>query len=252
MMEEKLLVSVNDCWYRYQKHDNFVLQGVNVSLVEGKHYGIVGKNGSGKTTLVKLITGSYNPTEGKVIIRPDALAANSSVHVLFQDFGVYPITVRDFLELGNKKDIPEELLIEALRIVSMEKQIYSLPKNINTPMTLVADHGTKFSRGELQRLAIARAWLSDAKLIIFDEPTSSLDVLTEKQIYEACLPHFANRTLLVISHRLGLIKGLDLIYVLESGHIVESGLHEDLLVKSYTYKSLYENQRRLFTLDGIG
>jgi ATP-binding cassette subfamily B protein len=251
-MTTPTLISLKDCWYRYRNQEKFVIKELYLELGEGRHYGLVGKNGSGKTTLVKIIAGLYSPSKGSITIHPDLRNVEGNIHVLFQNFGIYPITIRNFLELGNKKGLSEELLIESLRIVLMDEQIGSLPNQLDTPMSPTWDQGTKFSRGELQKLAIARAWLSDAKLIIFDEPTASLDVLSEKQIYEDTLPHFADRTLLVTSHRLGIIKNLDQIHVLDDGRIVESGIHEDLLNQQGVYKSLYENQRQLFTLDGIG
>ena len=251
-MTNTTLVSLKNCWFRYQNQDDFVLKGLDLELFEGKHYGLVGKNGSGKTTLVKILTGLYSPSRGNVTIHQDLRNIDGSIHVLFQDFGVYPIKIRDFLELGFKKGLSEEMLIESLKVVKLDEQIASLPKQLDTPLSPVWEQGTRFSRGELQKLAIARAWLSDARLVIFDEPTASLDVLSEKQIYEDTVPHFADRTLLLISHRLGIIKNVDQIHILDEGRIEETGTHEELVNRQGVYQSLYENQQQLFTLDGIG
>lgn len=233
--EDGLLICRN-VTFRYPGNDADTLTDFTFTFRRGAHYGLVGVNGAGKSTLSKLLLGLYEPIGG--VIGHSGISSTA----LFQDFQIYPITVREYLMMGNHGPVPDSEILEILGGLG----VTNLPDGLSTPLTLLTEEGTLLSKGQLQKLSIARAFLSDAEFIILDEPTASLDPISEKEIYEKCMEIFRGRTVLFITHRLGAVKNMDEILVLNGGKAVESGTHESLMERNGVYRDLYMTQRSLY------
>lgn len=225
-----------DVYFSYSSDSNEVVLGFNYAFKKGVHYGLVGENGSGKTTIAKLLLGLYNPTRGEII------SSNVNKTAIFQDFQTYPVTVREYLLMGNNRNISDETLHDILSRLGCD----GLKDGLDTSITLLTDEGTLLSKGQFQRLAIARTCLSDAEIVILDEPTASLDPISEKKIYETCMELLTGKTCVFISHRLGAVRNMDEILVLENGVLCEVGSHEELMLVEGVYRKLYSTQRGMY------
>mgnify|MGYP000880949357 FL=1 len=231
------LIVFNNVSFSYPaSNDLRVISNFTYSFKRGLHYGLVGVNGAGKTTIAKLILQLYAPTEGTII------SIETSKTAIFQDFQIYPITVREYLLMGNDPSIEDELLLDILSRFGCTP----LKDGLATPLSLLTEDGTLLSKGQFQRLAIARACLSNAEVIILDEPTASLDPISEKQIYEICMDILEDRTCIFISHRLGAVRNMDEILVVDNGVLCEAGSHEKLMQLNGIYNKLYSTQREMY------
>jgi ATP-binding cassette subfamily B protein len=217
-------------------NESQVISDFTYSFAKGVHYGLVGVNAAGKTTTAKLLLGLYAPTCGEISI------SIASATAIFQDFQIYPITVREYLLMGNDHTIADSTLLSVLSRLDCN----NLRNGLDTPISLLTDEGTLFSQGQFQRLAIARICLSDAELVILDEPTASLDPISEKKIYETCMDILSDRTCVFISHRLGAVRNMDEILVVDGGVLCESGSHAELVGLNGLYSKLYSTQRGLY------
>ncbi|MFZ3151934.1 MAG: ABC transporter ATP-binding protein [Anaerolineaceae bacterium] len=240
------ILCLNSVSFSYDGMDKCVINNVSYDFELGKHYALVGVNGSGKTTLVKLLLGLYPPKSGEVRKGNSIRDLDQYATVLYQDFCNYPLTIREFLLLGNSPDITTDETYAALEKTGILSEISILPEKIDTPLTLLSKNGVLFSSGQMQKLGIARAFLSNCPIIILDEPTASLDPISEKEIYEQSQKIFSDRTTIFITHRLGAIKKVNQIIVMENGKIRERGDHESLMSKGDVYFKLYQTQRSLY------
>ncbi|WP_201352771.1 ABC transporter ATP-binding protein [Hydrogenimonas urashimensis] len=213
-----------------------VLHAVHFEAKPGRRVALVGASGSGKTTLAQLIVGFYPPESGTlafngVDIREIGLdRVRTHVNLVLQSPKLFHDTIRFNITLG--RDVPEKRIWDALEMAQMRAVIESFESGLET---VVGREGIKLSGGQRQRIAIARMIVADPKIAILDESTSALDVHTEARLYEALEPFFAARTTITIAHRLSTIRKADYIYILENGHIVEEGTHEELLKKEGVY-----------------
>lgn len=228
-----------------------VLHDVSFTVEPGQMVALVGPSGAGKTTITYLVPRLYEPDTG--IVRIDGLDANQislrslreQIGVVTQDTFLFNATLRENILFG-RPDATEEEMIEACKAAHIHDFISSLENGYDT---LVGERGIKLSGGEKQRVAIARAILRNPRIIILDEATSSLDSHSEALIKAAIAPLLSNRTSLVIAHRLSTVLAADKILVVESGRIVESGTHQELLAKNGLYRKLYDEQ---FSPNGNG
>lgn len=240
------ILCLNSVSFAYDGMDKCVINNVSYDFELGKHYALVGVNGSGKTTLVKLLLGLYSPKSGEVRKGDNIRDLDRYATVLYQDFCNYPLTIKEFLLLGNSPDTTTNEIYAALEKTGILSEISILPEKIDTPLTLLSENGILFSSGQMQKLGIARAFLSDCPIIILDEPTASLDPISEKEIYEQSQEIYSDRTTIFITHRLGAIKKVNQIIVMENGSIRECGDHESLMSKGGVYFKLYQTQRSLY------
>lgn len=240
------ILCLNSVSFAYDGMDKCVINNVSYDFELGKHYALVGVNGSGKTTLVKLLLGLYSPKSGEVRKGNSIRDLDRYATVLYQDFCNYPLTIKEFLLLGNSPDTTTNEIYAALEKTGILSEISILPEKIDTPLTLLSKNGILFSSGQMQKLGIARAFLSDCPIIILDEPTASLDPISEKEIYEQSQEIYSDRTTIFITHRLGAIKKVNQIIVMENGSIRECGDHESLMSKGGVYFKLYQTQRSLY------
>ena len=223
-----------------------VLRGINLQISAGKKVALVGLSGGGKTTLVKLIPRFYEIQQGAVRIdgvdnRMYPLGVlRQNVSMVLQDSVLFEGTIRDNIAIG-KPGASDDEIIDAAKKAQMHETIMGLPDQYNT---LVREQGKNFSGGQRQRLAIARAILRDAPILILDEPTANLDVEAEAEVMHALDKLVVGRTVLMISHRLSTLGNVEEIIVLKEGRIVEQGTFKELKRRGGVFAGLLEEQNR--------
>ncbi len=235
-------VELRDVFFRYAPDRPLVLHGIDLDVKPGEVVALVGATGSGKTTIGKLLTRQYDGYEGHV--RLDGVeitdyrltAVRDAVTVVHQDVWLLEGTLADNVRLGDDR-ISDEAIARAGRLAQASDFVDRLPAGWQTP---VSERGTNLSSGQRQLLSIARALARPAPIVILDEATSSVDALTEKQIDRALEALFAERTVIVIAHRLQTIQKADRIVVLHQGRIIEEGTHAALMALGGRYRLLVE------------
>lgn len=239
-------ITYENVFFGYTKESDPVLKGINLHIPAGRKVALVGLSGGGKTTLVKLIPRFYEIQHGSVKIDgydnraiPLALLRQNVSHVL-QDSVLFEGTIRENIALGRPGATFGEI-VDAAKKANIHDTIGMLPEGYNT---VVREQGKNFSGGQRQRLAIARAILRDAPILILDEPTASLDVEAEAEVMHAIDKLVVGRTVLMISHRLSTLGNVDEIIVLKGGRIVEQGSYNALKRQGGVFASLLEEQNR--------
>ena len=224
--------------------ENKVLQNINANFAGGKMTALVGHSGSGKSTLLNMIPRIYAPTYGSIhvdkqdISRFNLSSLRSQISIVDQSTTLFDDTVFNNIKYARPEATNEEVY-EASEQSMCAEFINNLESGYETK---IGENGVKLSGGEKQRLSIARAFLKKSKIILLDEATSSLDSKTEGKIQKALGKLTLDKTTIVIAHRLSTILSSDKIYVVDNGKIIDSGKHEELLVKSKVYKNFYERQ----------
>ncbi|MDV2079094.1 lipid A export permease/ATP-binding protein MsbA [Marinobacter xestospongiae] len=231
--------------FRYRDQLDNVLEQISLSIPAGQSVALVGRSGSGKSTLVSLLPRFYDYHDGDILIdghslmdfRLDALRAQ--IALVTQNVVLFNDTIAANIAYGSLKDCSREAVREAAAKAHALEFIDRMPDGLDT---VIGDNGVMLSGGQRQRLAIARALLKDAPILILDEATSALDTESERHIQEALETVMQGRTTLVIAHRLSTIEKADRILVMEAGQIVESGAHDDLLAAGGAYAQLHQKQ----------
>jgi ATP-binding cassette subfamily B protein len=237
-------VEFDDVTFRYPDGDENVLEHFSLKVPKGTNVAIVGETGAGKSTLVNLVCRFFEPTAGRVLIdgrdarERSQLWLHSAIGYVLQTPHLFSGTVRENLLMGNP-DATEQMIWEAIRAVSAEDVIAHLEKGLDTD---VGEGGDLLSTGEKQLISFARAILADPRILILDEATASVDTMTEAKIQEAMEKVTADRTCLMIAHRLSTVRNADVILVVRQGKIVEQGTHAQLLVQKGYYHELYTRQ----------
>lgn len=233
-------ITVKDISYQYGYNKN-VLSEINLTIKAKSKVAFVGSSGSGKTTLAKMLVNFYTPSQGEIFLdninlkQIDKKALRSYITYLPQQPYIFNGTVLDNLLLGAKKDVTQEDVLKAVQIAEIKSDIEAMPLNYQTELST---DGEGISGGQRQRIALARALLTDAKILILDEVTSNLDVLTERRIIDNLMN--LDKTIIFIAHHLFIAERSDYIVVLDHGKIVEGGNHKELLNKQGLYASLFE------------
>lgn len=233
----------------YPGTNRLVLRDFNFTLTPGERVALIGENGQGKTTVVKLITRLYDPTEGQILLdgvdlrEYDLDSLHAEIGVIFQDFMRYEMTARENIAVG-RIEVPHTLdEIEYAARKSLASDVVSrLHGGYDQMLGRRFEGGVDLSGGEWQKLALARAYLRDAQLLILDEPTAALDARSELEVFERFSELTLGKMALLISHRFSTVRMADRIVVLEGGQIVEEGSHERLMQLSGRYASMFEMQ----------
>lgn len=225
------------------------LFNISFSFEKGKKYAIVGENGCGKTTILKLLLGLYSDYNGHIYCNADdenILSKNiifNDICVVFQDFSKYYIPIEDFIKLGSKNNIHNFEIMKIFELLDLQFDINVFPQGLSTPLGNILDNGTNISGGQWQKLCLARAILSGKSFIILDEPTASIDPISELKIMSTFNTLCKDKTIIYITHRLAAIKECDIIYVMDNGNIIENGTHERLISQQGLYNTMFESQK---------
>lgn len=224
--------------YKYD-YGQDILSDINLTIKQGSKIALVGISGSGKSTLAKMIVNFYNPNQGEIRLgdmnlnQIDKKSLRQHINYLPQQPYVFNGTILENLLLGAKEGTTREDILRAVELAEIREDIERMPLNYQTELT---SDGTGISGGQRQRIALARALLTDASILILDEATSSLDILTEKRIVDNLMN--LDKTLIFIAHRLTIAERVEKVIVLDRGKIVEEGNHADLLARNSFYTHL--------------
>ncbi len=243
----------NHVSFKYPSTDKNVLKDISLSVGPGEVVALVGENGSGKTTLVKLLCRLYDPSGGTITMDGVDLRSFESrdlrkdISIIFQDFIQYHLTAKDNIWYGNI-DIPPDLeqIRTAANHAEADQMITDLPKAYETFLGKWIEDGEELSKGQWQKIALARAFMRDSQIIVLDEPTSSLDPKSEYAVFKKFRELLSGRSAVLISHRFSTVRMADRIFVLKNGEITESGPHDKLIQKGGTYAQLYEKQAQYY------
>jgi ATP-binding cassette subfamily B protein len=226
-----------------------VLNGLNFQLRPGERVALVGENGQGKTTIVKLMTRLYDPLEGQVLLDGVDLREYCledlyrEIGVIFQDFMRYEMTARENIAIGQIEALTRlEPLEDAARKSMAAQVIERLPLNYEQMLGRRFEGGVDLSGGEWQKVALARAYLRNAQILILDEPTAALDARSEFEVFRRFAELTIAKTALFISHRFSTVRMADRVVVLESGKITEDGSHVELSNLGGRYAEMFELQ----------
>ncbi|MEZ5589957.1 MAG: ABC transporter ATP-binding protein [Gammaproteobacteria bacterium] len=242
-------ISVEKLSFSYPGTERLILDGIDMSIRPGEIVALVGRNGSGKTTLTKLLCRLYDPDKGRIAIdgmdfREFKLEdLRKEISVIYQDFGQYAMTARENIMLGRPELSPDApLIVNAAKWAGIHEDVLRLPQGYESIMSRTLADGQELSIGQWQKLALARALVRDAQLVMLDEPTSSLDAAAEFDFFEKFRDMVQDRSALIISHRFSTVRLADRIYVLDGGRLVEQGTHKSLLALDGLYAHLYRKQ----------
>jgi len=235
--------------FSYPGNSRRVLDNINFVLHTGERLALIGENGQGKTTIVKLITRLYDPTEGQILLdgvdlrEYDLEDLHREIGVIFQDFMRYEMTALENIAVGRVEAIGDlDLLKSAARKSMADQTIERLPLGYDQMLGRRFEQGVDLSGGEWQKVALARAYLRDAQLLILDEPTAALDARSEFEVFRRFAELTTGKMALFISHRFSTVRSADRILVLENGRIAEEGTHAQLSSLGGRYAEMFEMQ----------
>ena len=238
-----------DVGFRYPGAQRWAVRHLNFTLHAGEVLALVGENGAGKTTLVKLLARLYDPDEGRILLdgfdlrEYDLEQLRAHTGVIFQDFVRYHLSAAENIAVGQidaRED--RERIVDAARRSLADAVIAGLPEGYDQVLGKRFKKGVDLSGGEWQKIAIARAYMRDADLLILDEPTAALDARAEFEVFQRFKELSAGKTAVLISHRFSTVRMADRILVLEGGQIEEVGSHDELLAAGHRYAELFELQ----------
>ncbi|HEU5148808.1 MAG TPA: ABC transporter ATP-binding protein [Chryseosolibacter sp.] len=250
------LIAFNNVSFRYPVEAGespMVLRNLSFTINPGEKVAIIGVNGSGKTTLIKLLCRIYDPTEGSITVNGIDLRDlnmedwQASLGVLFQDFPAYNLTIRESIGIGRVGEAFEDArLRQAAAFSGADEFIDTFPNGYEQLIWKEFKDGTDLSKGQHQRLAVARMFYRNAAITILDEPTASIDAVTEEKIFTTLETNMQGKTVILITHRFSTVKNADKILMLENGEIIEQGSHRELMKLDRKYAELYNMQARRY------
>lgn len=240
---------VNNLHFAYPGNKNDVLKGVSFTLKAGEKMAFVGQNGAGKTTLIKLFLRFYEPTQGEILL--DGININEfdvdlyrkRFGVIFQDFFKYEFTLRENIAVGNISEIENDEIIGYAASKSLAEEVVNvMEEGLEQRLGRRFYQGQELSGGQWQKVALARAYMKDADIMVLDEPTSALDAQAEYDVFERFIALTKGKTSIIISHRFSTVRMADRILVLQDGRVLELGTHEELMENPKLYSELFKLQ----------
>jgi subfamily B ATP-binding cassette protein MsbA len=241
---KKFSINFSNVYFSYNGN-NKILDGISLSIPQGKTVALVGSSGSGKTTIFSLLQRLYDQDFGDITIDGKDIKSfklsslRKNMALVSQDVALFDDTIRENIRYG-RLDATEEEIIDAAMAAAAHDFISNLPDGYDTQ---IGQNGLKLSGGQRQRIAIARAILKNAPLLLLDEATSALDAISEKQVQMALEYLKKGRTTIVIAHRLSTIQSADLIYVITDGKVQEYGSHDELIKRGGEYSGLHQKYK---------
>ena len=239
-------ISLKNISFSYPNSDKYVIKNLNLDIKPGEKIAIVGENGAGKTTLVKLLSRFYRVNDGEILINDTNIndllmkSWHQNIGVLFQDYNIYPyLTLKENIHIGKPNEpVDMKKIEEAAKYANIDSFIKDYKNGYDQILSEKFIGGTRPSTGQWQKIAIARFFYRNSPVVIFDEPTASIDAVSEAEIFGKIYQFFAGKTVIIISHRFSTVRNADKIIVLDKGEIVESGTHEELMkLKCKYYKA---------------
>ncbi|MBV1714830.1 MAG: ABC transporter ATP-binding protein/permease, partial [Desulfarculus sp.] len=246
-------IVINHVSFKYPGGTREVFEDISLTIKPGEVVALVGENGSGKTTLIKLLCRFYDPTGGSITLDGVNLrqfgtkALRKEIAIIFQDYAHYHLSARENIWFGNT-DLPpdHERVLAAARLSGADDLINSLPHGYETILGKWFEDGEELSIGQWQKVALARAFMRDAQVIVLDEPTSSMDAKAEYEAFKSFRQLISGRTAILISHRFSTVRMADRIYVLKQGNVIENGTHHELMSYQGVYAELFERQAQSY------
>ena len=240
---------------RFAYQEDEILKGVSLKISRGEKIAFVGYNGAGKTTLVKLLMRLYAPTEGEILYNGvnikeyDLDAYRACIGAVFQDYKIFASTIAENVLADVDDGTARETVLTALKKSAFDEKLGTLEKGIDTELTReFYKDGTNLSGGEEQKIAIARVFAKPCELLIMDEPSSALDPISEYKLNHSISESAADKTVIFISHRLSTTRHADRIYMFESGKVIESGTHDELVMNTNgKYYGIWHAQAQYYT-----
>lgn len=229
--------------------DKEIIHDLSFKITRGQTAALVGHNGAGKTTIIKLMLRLYDPDSGTILyngkdIKLYNLKAYRDIFATtFQDFKLFGMTVKENILMGRHYENEDQLVKEALKKAGVLERIEQLDKGIDSVMTKEFDEGgCVLSGGESQKVAVARTFIKNSPMKIFDEPSSALDPIAEYELFNSIIGEGKDHTMLFISHRLSSVKNCDKVFMLEQGRLIEEGTHKELMERNGSYAAMYKKQ----------
>ena len=253
-------IEINNLSFTYFGASRPVLDGINIKIRKNEKIALVGHNGAGKTTLVKLLMRLYDPSAGEIrlngvnIKEYDLQEYRALFGTAFQDYQVFALPVAENVLMKEVTRAEEEERIRsALQKTGVYRKVATLPREIHTMLTReFDDSGVVLSGGELQKIAVARAFCKNFEVIILDEPSSALDPIAEYQLFESMMAACENKNVIFISHRLSSAVLADTVYLLEDGRVVEQGSHRELMAQNGKYAEIFRKQAEKYLPGAAG
>lgn len=240
-----------DVGFRYQNAEGWATRHLNFFLKSGEKIALVGENGAGKTTLVKLLARLYEPTEGRILLDGadlrlyDIVSLRQNIGIIFQDYLRYQMRVSENIAVGNILQKENDKMIISAAEQSLASDLVSrLPAGYEQMLGKRFQEGIELSGGEWQKVALARAYMRQAQVLILDEPTSALDARAEYEVFQRFAALTKGKTAVLISHRFSTVRMADRILVLQQGELIESGSHQELIDRNGKYAELFSLQAK--------
>lgn len=231
------------------KDGKYALKNLNFTIAGNSIVAIVGHNGAGKSTIIKLLFRLYDPTSGEILVNGRNIkeynlrAYRQLFAAAFQDYKVLSLSIKDNVLMGHKIENEEEAVISALKKAGVYEKVETLKHGINTILTKEFDEdGAILSGGQFQKIIVARAFVQNTPIKVFDEPSSALDPIAEYDLYKSIMQESKDKTMIFISHRLSSVRSADRVFMFEHGELIEEGTHEELMKMNGSYSDMYTKQ----------
>jgi ATP-binding cassette subfamily B protein len=239
-------ITFEDVGFKYHNSEKWANRHLTFTLHAGEKLALVGENGAGKTTLVKLMARLYDPVEGRILLDGvdlrdyDIVELRKNTGIIFQDYLRYQMSFAQNIAVGNINELNNQSLIKSAAEKSLANVLADkLPQKYEQALGRRFNNGIELSGGEWQKIALARAYMKEAQLLILDEPTAALDARAEYTVFQRFAELTKGKTAVLISHRFSTVRMADRILVLDKGQIIEMGSHEELISKNGHYAELF-------------